>query len=277
MNSHQTTASARAEANAIPCAQTSSLVDAIFASVRAGRATRSWDTISSMARLVITPDERPIRTIITGRRRIVTGIYPSRKAGRSFPHEGMNEQAFFMHSEVDTRVVDYRAQPFRFEFVLNGVKRIYIADCARLLDDGTIEVVEVKGDPRALEEPDYAQKLRCVADICAKLGWRFRAVMRDQLLLPKIRFANIVEVQSRRNVKFDESHGYRAFDLLSRSGGAVTLGELADCLGGPPLGMAIAKAMVVGRLIDIDLVPPLASDSLVRAVQTVAQASGVQA
>lgn len=233
--------------------------------------------MSSMARLVITPDGRPIRTIITGRRRIVTGSYPSRKAGRSFPHEGMNEQAFFMHSEVDTRVVDYRAQPFRFEFVLDGAKRIYIADCVRLLEDGVIEVVEVKGDPRALEEPDYAEKLNCVVDICGKLGWRFRAVTRDQLLLPKLRFANIVEVQSRRNVKFDQIHGYRAFDLLMRAGGTVALGELASCLGEPCRGMAIAKAMMVGRLIDIDLSRPLGSDSPVRAVWTATQAAGDQA
>lgn len=49
-------------------------------------------------------------------------------------------------SEIQTEVVDYRAQPFRFEFVLDGRKRVYIVDCVRLLRDGSIEIVEIKHD-----------------------------------------------------------------------------------------------------------------------------------
>lgn len=67
----------------------------------------SWEQLSATATLVTTRDGSPLRTIITGRRRIPTGTYASRKAGRSLPYESMNERAFFMHSEVDTNVVDY--------------------------------------------------------------------------------------------------------------------------------------------------------------------------
>jgi hypothetical protein len=226
----------------------------------------SWEAISAIGRIVTTPDDRPIRTIITGRRRITTGVYPSTKSGRSHPFEGMNERAFFMHSEVDTRVADYRAQPFRFEFVVGGAKRIYIADCVRLLDSGRIEVVEVKNDRRALEDPDYAMKLTHVREICSQLGWGFRAVLKDELFTPAVVFSNVVEVQSRRQVKFDPSHGYVVFDLITRMGGQAPLGKLAEAIGERRLGMAIAQAMMVARLVDIDLCRPLGADSIVRLV-----------
>jgi len=226
----------------------------------------SWEAINAVGRIVTTPDDRPIRTIITGRRRITTGVYPSTKSGRSHPFEGMNERGFFMRSEVDTRVIDYRAQPFRFEFVVDGSKRIYIADCARLLADGRIEVVEVKNDRRALKDPDYALKLAHVEQICAQLGWSFRVVLKDEIFLPATVFANVEDVQACRQVRFDASHGYIALDLIESMGGQAPLGALAERIGDRRVGMAIAKAMMVARLIDIDLTRPLGADSAVSAI-----------
>ena len=69
----------------------------------------SWESLSASATLVTTLCGAPIRTIVTGRRVITTGVYASRKAGRPLPYESMNELAFFMHCEVDTEVADYRA------------------------------------------------------------------------------------------------------------------------------------------------------------------------
>jgi hypothetical protein len=227
----------------------------------------SWKALSAIARIVVTPDDRPIRTIITGRRRITTGAYNSAKCGRSLPFEGMNEQAFLMHSEVDTQVIDYRAQPFRFEFVVEGAKRIYIADCARLQEGGKIEVVEVKNDRRALRDPDYAMKLACVREISARLGWGFRVVLKDQLFTPAIVYRNVVEIQSRGSVSFNQSHGYRALALLDRMDGQAPLGKLAEAIGERRQGMAIAKAMMVARLISIDLSHAIGNDSTVRPVE----------
>jgi hypothetical protein len=233
----------------------------------ASPAPLSWEAIDAVARIVITPDDRPIRTIITGRRRITTGMYSSTKSGRSHPFEGMNEQGFIMHNEVDTRVVDYRAQPFRFEFVIAGAKRIYIADCARLLADGRIEVVEVKNDRRALKDPHYALKLAYVRDICTQLGWDFRVVLKDEIFTPPVVFANVVVVQSRRLVKYDASHAYLAFEHIDRMGGQAPLGRIAETLGERQLGMSIIPAMMVGRLVEIDLSTPLSGDSVVSLVE----------
>ncbi len=216
-----------------------------------------------MGRIVFTPDGRPIRTIITGRRHIVTGSYASRKAGRAMPFESMIERQFFMHSEVDTGVADYRAQPFRFEFVIDGAKRTYIVDCVRLLSDGQIEVVEVKNDRRAFRDEAYAQKLERVAEICSALDWRFRIVLREELERPRAKYENVAEIQSRRHTRFTDGDIYVALDLIERRGGQAPLGDLATALGDRIRGIAAIQAMMVHRLVEIDLGPPLSSRSAV--------------
>ena len=160
----------------LPVAQPHTIETAVRSAGVKDAAPFSWESLSASATLVTTPCGAPIRTIVTGRRVITTGIYASRKAGRPLPYESMNELAFFMHCEVDTEVVDYRAQPFRLEFVIEGHKRTYIVDCVRLMADGGIEVVEVKSTPRALQDPSYAEKLQAVQTICEQVGWRFRLV-----------------------------------------------------------------------------------------------------
>ena len=224
-----------------------------------------WEALAASATLVITPKGQPIRTIITGRRRITTGAYASRKAGRAFPFEGMNERAFLMHSEVDTAVVDYRAQPFRFEFVFDGEKRTYIADAVRLLDSGVVEVVEIKNDRRFQKDLDYALKLDCVAEVCRQIGWRFRVIYREALFEPRVRFDNVQDVQSWRLANYGETDVYRVLDRLEACG-SHALGSLADLIDGRPIGMAKLKAMMVGRIVRIDLSERLSIDSEVVAV-----------
>ena len=75
-------------------ANASALSKAILYGPSAPADPLSWEAVSAVARIVVTPDDGPIRTI-------VTGFYVSSKAGRSQPFEGMNEHAFYMHCEVD--------------------------------------------------------------------------------------------------------------------------------------------------------------------------------
>lgn len=232
-------------------------------------------TSGPFGRIVITPDGRPIRSIITGRRHIVTGTYPSRKARCAMPHESMNELAFFYDCEVDTQVMDYRAQPFRLEFVLDGQPRAYIADCARLLSDGTVEVIEIKGDRQALSDESYAAKLRAVREFCHRLGWRFRIVFREDTVAARVRRENVYLIQSKRTVSYTASHCYLALDLLHRLNGEASLGEVAQVLGDSRLGTSIAMAMMVGRVLDIELARPIAADSRVAAVDGTEAREGV--
>ena len=222
----------------------------------------SWESLSASATLVTTRCGAPIRTIVTGRRVITTGVYASRKAGRPLPYESMNERAFFMHCEVDTDVVDYRAQPFRLEFVIDGRKRTYIVDCVRLMADGGIEVVEVKSDPRALRDPDYAEKLQAVRAICEQVGWRFRLVFKRALIKPAVFHRNVTDVQSWGLTEYTSADVFQVVELLQHSG-ETTLGEVAQHLGSAGAGFAKVKAMMVGRIVRIDLAHEIGAASRV--------------
>lgn len=224
----------------------------------------SWESLSATATLVLTKDGAPIRSIITGRRHITTGSYASRKAGRGLPYESMAERALFMQSEVDPDVVDYRAQPFRFEFAIDGQKRSYIVDCVRLLSDGTIEVVEVKHDARSLRDPDYVAKLQAVRLICERVGWRFRVVLQKALRTSRA-FDDIVDIQSWRFTSFGQADVFCVATAIDQ--GVTSLGDLAEALSRlaspeyPLRAMAVAiaklKAMVVKRVVRFDLSHPL--------------------
>lgn len=255
-----------------PSAGLPSLRDTLLGSVRQPADPDTWEAICLVVRLVVTPDGRALRTIITGRRRTISGVFSSRKAGRGLAFESMNEHAFFHHSEVDTRVVDYLAQPFRFEFVIDGTPRAYIADCVRQLADGSIEVVEVKQDYRALKDPDYALKLHWVREICRVLGWSFRVVHGQRLRERSVRNDNVQTVQHSRSVQYSASDVFVAADACGRTG-ATTLGLLAEALGDVRLGRAKAYAMMVGRVIDIELGAPLSPKTPVR---WIGQAGGAQ-
>ncbi len=216
----------------------------------------SWESLSASATLVTTPCGSPIRTIVTGRRVITTGVYASRKAGRPQPYESMKERAFFMHCEVDTEVLDYRAQPFRLEFVIEGRKRTYIVDCVRLMADGSIEVVEVKSDPRALQDQDYAEKLYAVRTICEQVGWRFRLVFKKALMEPAAFHRNVTDVQSWRMTEYTNADVFWVAQFMGRRGGAA-LGDLVERFSSRALGFAKLKAMMVGRIVQIDLRQPI--------------------
>lgn len=225
----------------------------------------SWESLSASATLVTTPCGAPIRTIVTGRRVITTGVYASRKAGRPQPYESMNERAFFMHCEVDTEVLDYRAQPFRLEFVIAGRKRVYIVDCMRLMADGSTEVVEVKSDPRALRDPDYSEKLEVVRTICEQVGWRFRLVFKKGLTEPAAFHRNVMDVQSWRMTEYTSADVFRVVQALQQTGSAA-LGDLIRHFGGRALALAKLKAMMVGRIVRIDLTQQIGDASSVALV-----------
>ena len=217
-------------------------------------------------RVVLSIDGRPLRSIITGRRTLVTGAYASRKAGRAQVFESMVEHDFFMLCEVDPKVVDYRAQPFRFEFALAGRWRTYIADCARLMDDGVVEVIELKSDRRYLDDPDYRAKLEGVRQLCDLLGWRFSVVLRRHLDKCPIRKRNIELVQQDRLTAFDDGHIYQVVAALAE--GPACVDDIVHALGCGPKGGAILRGMMVARIIEIDLVRPLSGESVVRLLRS---------
>lgn len=212
----------------------------------------AWESLSATATMVLSKSGGSIRTIVTGRRIITTGVYASRKTGCGHPYESMLEKAFFMLCEVDTDVVDYRAQPFRFEFVVDGVKRAYLPDAVTLRADGMVEVIEIKRDPGDLGDPEYRLKLQAVREICDRLGWRFRILFRNDLTEPSRFYRAIEDVQSWAFTAFSDAEVFKVVRQL-RQHGELTVGQLVDSFDEPLRGLAKLKAMMVGRIVRLDL------------------------
>jgi TnsA endonuclease N terminal len=212
----------------------------------------AWESLSATATMVLSKSGGSIRTIVTGRRIITTGVYASRKTGCGHPYESMLEKAFFMLCEVDTDVVDYRAQPFRFEFVIGGVKRAYLPDAVTLRADGVVEVIEIKRDAGDLRDPEYRLKLQAVREICDRIGWRFRVLFRTDLTEPSRFFRAVEDVQSWAFTKFNDAEVFEVVRQL-RLHGPLPVGQLAECFDERLRGLAKLKAMMVGRIVRLDL------------------------
>lgn len=233
----------------------------LMARVRGGLVDSARQELVVAGRVVLTPDGKPIRSILTGRKLRTTGSYASRKSGCGQVYESMVERAFFLECEVDTDVVDYRAQPFRIEVVIDGRLRTYIADCVRLMADGSIEVVEIKGSARQLVDPDYVTKLSAVRSVCAAAGWSFRVITSDQIMRPPVRYRNIEEIQLSKHVRYGTKEIYVAHRAIEEFDGIGRLGAVADAVHAGPIGRQIVMAMMVGRVVSIDLDPPLSAAS----------------
>lgn len=225
-----------------------------------------WAAISAATRIVLPDTDRPMREVITGRNIRPTGSYASRKAGRPVAFESMNERAVFLHSEVDPFVANYLSQPCRFEFAIDGVQRSYVPDCARILADGSLEILEVKSDRRALEDVDYRRKLDHVARACRAAGWSFRVVFGAPLRKRTTRNTTVQLIQHHRLACYGENDVYIVQELLEGSSRRLTLNDLARALGDEVVGRAKVCAMMVGRHLAIDLDAPLTAASHVRPI-----------
>jgi hypothetical protein len=109
-----------------------------------------------------------------------------------------------------------------------------------------------------------------VRAICEQMGWRFRIVLRQGLFEPELRYANILDVQSWKLTDYSATDVFRVVDHLDRYGPSP-VGRLTELIGGPLVGAAKLKAMMVGRIVRLDLSEPLTPQSL---VERVAQSRG---
>jgi hypothetical protein len=102
-------------------------------------------------------------------------------------------------------------------------------------------------------------------------------IYREALFEPRIRFDNVQDVQSWRLANYGETDVYCVLDRLDAYGGSQALGSLADLIGGRPVGMAKLKAMMVGRIVRIDLSERLSIDSEVVAITSQTPAGRLEA
>ncbi|MNV93332.1 hypothetical protein D3C71_1880120 [compost metagenome] len=72
-------------------------------------------------------------------------------------------------------------------------------------------------------------------------------------------------MQQDRLTAFNDLHTYRVTEVLVD--GPACFGDVAEALDARPVGDAIVRAMMVARILEIDLRRPLNDDSPVRLLQ----------
>lgn len=219
-------------------------------------------------RIVMDPHGRPLRTIITNGGKGITGFYFSLKGGTAMPYESFTELNAYHQCEVDPNVEDYCGQPHRFEFTIDGKPRRYTPDIACNMSDGTVEIREVKGAFAPDLNPYEAQRHEVARQVYDQLGWRFRVIRAADIERPAIAFANRAIIQRHAMAAVPADREYAALALLAgASPGGVGLGRVAEVLGGGPLGVARACALMVRRRLAIDLDRRFGPNSPVRRIE----------
>ena len=119
------------------------------------------------------------------------------------------------------------------------------------LADGRIEIVEVKDEFEAAKDPDYSSKLNYFGEVYERLGWSFRLTTRDQIKDPAT-FETVEAVQRYRRASFTPTE---VADVRHRMGqhGECTLGELLPLFSSELEGLPKLCAMMVGRILVLDV------------------------
>lgn len=213
-------------------------------------------------RIVRAPDGLQIRTQLTGRKQIRTVAYMSNRFRHARFGEAATEILRIGQEEVEVQFVDAVAQPFRIEVQIGTSWFAHIPDFANLRSSGERVLLDVKREWSDFGKAEGRRQTflgQLGADI---LGWRYeRKVLANAG--SEVRRDNIEEIQSCRFVHVPAHLEIVASNHVARGG--CTLGSLAAKLH-PSNGRKLAYALMVRRIVDIDLESRLGDRSDCRAV-----------
>lgn len=209
-------------------------------------------------------DRTPIRPITNGRQTKPVGRYYSLKNGGSAPWESRNELRALYHAEISTDVLTYRVQPHTLKFVIDGVARSYTPDREEKLVGGQERVIEVKDAFEAENDPDYSEKLEHAHAVYRLSGKLFRIQERAEIEARPL-FDAVELIQGFRRTAVTVQDILLVQDKFSGHD-VLPLGEVRDLFKSAPLGFAKLSAMMVRRILTLDLSHRLCSETSVRLV-----------
>ncbi|MBR0793055.1 TnsA endonuclease N-terminal domain-containing protein [Bradyrhizobium manausense] len=202
----------------------------------------------------------PIRTIVEAAKSMPCGDFPSLKAGRAIPWEGI-ERRFVWTFEARWDVKTYMSQPFRFEFRMSdGSTLFYFPDFELVLDGDEIEIVEIKKtEAETRRDPHYAFKLWLARRVCEKRGWKFRVLTADEYLADGHLLENAQHIRMNRTAAITAEDYIRLGEASRRRcGGTMTWADAVAALSrtDDPWsrdGLARLHALIVRRYVRVDI------------------------
>lgn len=245
-------------------------------SIRSSNATATFEpTAVGIARLahreephvhkvviVRSTDRDQIRGQITGAKTIRTAGYPSKKMRRARFMEAATEILRVPQEEVEVDKVDAIAQPLRGRVLLDDGWHDVIPDFANLLSDGRRVIIDAKrhwSDFRTKKGRKQEFLGRMVAEA---IGYGYERYVLANAGSQQ-RLDNIDDIQTCRFVPVPAHLVALAASAVAH--GSISLGNLSSILH-PVNGRSMAYALMVRRVIEIDLEPKLDDRSECRAV-----------
>lgn len=235
----------------------------------------SISRIRELARIKVADDGGPIRTIIGTRPLVWTGEYYSAKTRRSHPWESPFERDDFYRLEVDPEVESYLAQPHQLEVFFDGRQYHYIPDVRVEFSNRRVEIREVKKSKKEIvKDAFYEAKLMLARAVYEELGWAFRVVDEVDIRKPAIVFANSREIQLDGPLEIRQGEVDTVCAIFARANGPeVSLGRIAEALGGWVRGSSLVRAMVVHRILQLPLNRLITHETPVKLVSRKSSAS----
>ena len=204
-------------------------------------------------------DGSPVRLRRNGRQPKAVGLYFSVKSGLHLPYESKLELHDLWRAEVSTDVVRSRPQPFTLRFILDGEPRRYTPDRKDVLASGAIRILEIKDD----EDVGEAGLQDAVRSILAARGMSYLVRRRSEIEAEPT-FTAVEVVQRNRRAQVLSGQVVAVRSLLAN--GPRPLVEVLTVLPPGPSGLATACAMMVRRLIAVDLSQGLNAEAWVSVV-----------
>lgn len=222
---------------------------------------RHIDHLNTIAEIVQRSDGGPMRPIGHGRQHKPVGIYYSVKSGRGLAWESRNELHDMWRAEVRADVVRSRVQPHTLSWTIDGQTLRYTPDREDILDGGRIQIIEVKNTYQAEKDPYYAAKLDFARSVYEGLGWAFHIHEKSEIEAQP-QFDAIRTIQGYRRTAITTADLSTIRSLFSHST-HLKLKELQNSLPPEPRSFAAICAMVVHRILAIDLNRGLGPDTIV--------------
>lgn len=212
--------------------------------------------------IVRSTDRDQLRDQITGRKTIRTGAYPSKKMGRGRFGEAAAELARITQEEVDVDVVDAIAQPCRGEVLLDDGWHTHLPDFANLRADGRRVLIDAKRDWSDFRTENGRRQTFLGQIIAEAMGYQYEQYVLSHAGTEQRR-QNVDEVQASRFVGVPDHLAGLAAATVAK--GSIALGNLAAILHAVN-GRSIVYALMVRRVVEIDLDGKLTDHSECRAV-----------
>ena len=210
---------------------------------------------SPIATMYISRTGGGIRRLIGTAHRHVVAMRrdPQMKFGQ--PTEGIVEGPAAQRCATDPDIPFYQTQPFRLVLPYAGKLGSYIADILYVTSDGTVWVREIKRRLADLMDPDYQAKLEAVCWLIARLGWKFRPWIHEEVLGNVERQVNVATIYFDRAASLDGL--MPRFEEIAASTPIIPFGELILALDSRNMNRARAavhRLIMQGRVwADLDL------------------------